>query len=118
MITGELKSVEEIAPTIADFKKVLIVGCGGCVSVSLTGGDRESRQLALELAHVRHYPGDPPEFTVQTIERQCETDWLESYFEIPEGVEESADVIVDNDKNAIIWYHQNNFRNNSFKPQN
>ncbi|MCP3953885.1 MAG: hypothetical protein GY697_16945 [Desulfobacterales bacterium] len=87
MITGELKPVEEIAPTIADFKQVLIVGCGGCVSVSLTGGDREARQLALELAHMRHYTGDPPEFTVKTIERQCETDWLESYFKIPEGVD-------------------------------
>jgi ferredoxin len=87
MITGELKPVDEIVATIAEFKKVLIVGCGGCVSVCLTGGDREARQLALELGHVRHYTGDPPDFAVQTIERQCETDWLESYFEIPEGVD-------------------------------
>ena len=87
MITGELKPVAEIVATIADFKQVLIVGCGGCVSVCLTGGDREARQLALELARGHHYPDDPPNFTVKTIERQCETDWLESYFKIPEGVD-------------------------------
>ncbi len=87
MITGELKSVEEIVPTIADFKNVLIVGCGGCVSVCLTGGDREAHELARKLKGVRHYSGDPPSFAVQTIERQCETDWLESYFKIPEGVD-------------------------------
>jgi len=87
MITGELKPVAEIVPTIADFKKVLIAGCGGCVSVCLTGGDREARELARELAAERHYAGNPPEFTVQTIERQCETDWLESYFQVPEGTD-------------------------------
>ena len=87
MITGELKSVEEIIPTIAGFKNILVVGCGGCVSVCLTGGDREARELARELAATRHYTGEPPAFQVQTIERQCETDWLESYFKIPEGVD-------------------------------
>ncbi len=87
MITGELKSVEEIAATLADFKNVLVVGCGGCVSVCLTGGDREARVLAGELKGVRHYIGNPPAFAVKTIERQCETDWLKSYFIIPEGVD-------------------------------
>ena len=87
MITGELKPVEEIVSTLTDFKNILIVGCGGCVSVCLTGGDREARELARELEGTRHYVGDPPVFAVKTIERQCETDWLESYFEVPEGVD-------------------------------
>lgn len=87
MITGELKPLEEIVATVADFKKVLVVGCGDCVSVCLTGGDREARQLAAELARTHHYAGSPPNFSVKTIERQCETDWLESYFEIPAGVD-------------------------------
>jgi ferredoxin len=87
MITGELKSVKEIVPTIAGYKHLLVVGCGGCVSVCLTGGDREARTLAAELSRTRHYPENPPTFEVQTIERQCETDWLETYFEIPAGVD-------------------------------
>jgi len=87
VITGELKPVAEIVPTIVGFNKVLIVGCGGCVSVCLTGGDREAHQLGRELAAQRHYDADPPDFLVQTIERQCETDWLETYFQIPEGVD-------------------------------
>ncbi len=87
MITGELKSVEEIVPTLSGFKNILVAGCGGCVSVCLTGGDREAHQLAGELKQERHYPASPPALAVQTIERQCETDWLKSYFKIPEGVD-------------------------------
>ncbi len=87
MITGDLKPLEEIVQTIAEFRKVLVVGCGGCVSVCLTGGDRQARNLARELAHTRHYEQDPPSFQSETIQRQCEPDWLTSYFEIPEGVD-------------------------------
>ena len=38
MIVGELKPIEEIVATISDFKNILVLGCGGCVSVCLTGG--------------------------------------------------------------------------------
>ena len=42
MIVGKPKSIEEIASSISDFKKVLILGCGGCVTVCLSGGDKEA----------------------------------------------------------------------------
>ena len=87
MIVGELKPIEEIVSTISDFKNVLVLGCGGCVSVCLTGGDREAHALARELTHIRHYKEAPPSLTVDTIERQCEPDWLTSYLKIPEGTD-------------------------------
>lgn len=87
MIIGELKPLEEIAASIADYQNVFVVGCGGCVSVCLTGGDREAHALARELGHVRHYANDPPCFSVDTIERQCEPDFLNSFLNIPQDAD-------------------------------
>ena len=83
MIVGDLKPLEEIVSSIADFRKVLILGCGSCVSVCLSGGEREARELALELAHIKHYKGDPPYFVVGSILRQCEQDLVTAFQEIP-----------------------------------
>ncbi len=87
MITGDLKPLEEIVDSISEYRKILVVGCGGCVSVCMTGGDRQARSLARELARTRHHKEDPPAFETDTIQRQCEPDWLASYFSVPEGVD-------------------------------
>jgi len=87
MIVGELKPVDEIVSTISGFRNILLLGCGGCVSVCLTGGDREAHSLSRDLDHPRHYPNDPPRFNVDTIERQCEPDFLDSFLTIPEGTD-------------------------------
>lgn len=87
MIVGERKPIKEIVSTISGFRNVLVLGCGGCVSVCLTGGDREARDLSRELSGTRHYEGEPPRFTADTIERQCEPDFLTSFLNIPEGTD-------------------------------
>lgn len=87
MIVGHLKPLDEIVATISAYKNVLVLGCGGCVSVCLTGGDRQARELARDLDHVRLYEGNPPEFTVDTIERQCEPDFLTHYQNIPDNTD-------------------------------
>jgi ferredoxin len=38
MIIGKLKPMQEIVDSISEFHKVLILGCGTCVTVCLTGG--------------------------------------------------------------------------------
>ena len=85
MIVGNQKPLSEIVSTISGFKKVLVMGCGTCVSVCLTGGDKEARTMAKSLTHVMG--DDAPEFIVRTIERQCEKDWLEPFMKIPEGTD-------------------------------
>ncbi len=87
MIVGDLKSLQEIASSIAGYRKVLILGCGGCVTVCRSGGDAEAHDLARQLSHPEHYQGRAPDFAVDTIERQCELDLLKSYLKIPEGIE-------------------------------
>ena len=42
MIVGERKPFEEIMEMISPYKKVLIIGCGGCVTVCLTGGEKQA----------------------------------------------------------------------------
>lgn len=83
MIVGDLKSLEEIGRSIAGLARVHVLGCGGCVTVCRAGGDAEARDVAHKLAHPQYHQGSPPEFTVDTVERQCEYDLLEAYLKIP-----------------------------------
>ena len=87
MIVGDLKALDEILYSLKGYRKILAVGCGSCVTVCLSGGDREAVHLARELSRTRHYPDDPPIVDATTIERQCEKDFILSYLEIPEGTD-------------------------------
>ena len=49
MIVGDLKPLEEIIAAVKDFKQVLVLGCGSCVTVCLSGGEKEAEQLRRDL---------------------------------------------------------------------
>ena len=83
MIVGKRKLIEDIVHSIRDFRKVLILGCGTCVTVCLTGGDREARALARDLANMEYLEENAPTFHVDTLERQCERDLVESHLHLP-----------------------------------
>jgi ferredoxin len=87
MIVGDLKSLEEIASSITGYRKILVLGCGGCVTVCRSGGDAEARDLASRLSHIEHHRGIPPELVVDTIERQCENDLITAYMKVPDKTE-------------------------------
>jgi ferredoxin len=87
MIVGDLKSISEIADSIAGRSRVLILGCGGCVSVCRSGGEAEAHDLSRRLSHPEHYRGMPPGFLIDVIERQCENDLIKSYLNIPAGID-------------------------------
>ena len=48
MIIAQRKPFEELKSFIADKKKVLVVGCRGCVTVCNAGGTKEVGILASE----------------------------------------------------------------------
>ncbi len=78
MVKSELKSIEEILDMLAGYKKVLTVGCAGCASVCLAGGQREVKQLNTKL-HFHFKSNDiPTKMDECTIERQCEVQFVES----------------------------------------
>ena len=70
MIVGDLKPLEEIVESVKNFKKVLVMGCGSCVTVCLSGGDRETQALARTLKRPDGFGGEPPQFETDTILRQ------------------------------------------------
>ena len=87
MIVGDIKPIEEIVASISGYRKILIAGCGSCVTVCLSGGDREVKMLALELGRKVHYDSAPPEITMDTMLRQCELDLIRAYHKTPDGTE-------------------------------
>ncbi|MFO8037317.1 MAG: methylenetetrahydrofolate reductase C-terminal domain-containing protein [Anaerolineales bacterium] len=90
MIVAEQKPLEEIKELIGDAQKVLVVGCGTCVTVCFAGGEREAQILASSLRMSSKLKGHPQDVTDITVQRQCEWEYLDP---IGEEVKE-ADVVV------------------------
>ena len=70
MIIGDRKPIQEILLMIGNRKKVLLLGCGTCVTVCLTGGEKEAKELA-SLLRIKGY-----EASDYTVERQCEHEFI------------------------------------------
>ena len=49
MIVADRKKIPEIRDMIKDHRRVLLVGCGTCVTVCLAGGEREAGILGSAL---------------------------------------------------------------------
>lgn len=90
MIIGEQKSLEEIQSLLGDAEKVLVLGCGTCVTVCFAGGSREAQILSSSLRMATKLNGHPKEITDLTIQRQCEWEYLD---EIEKEIAE-ADVVL------------------------
>jgi ferredoxin len=78
MIIAERKPFEEIKDMLKGYKKVLNVGCGTCVAVCLTGGEKEVDVLNAELDMARKLDENPIELGAITVERQCDREYLEA----------------------------------------
>jgi ferredoxin len=76
MIVGERKSLEEIKDMVKGYKRVLNVGCGGCTSICLAGGQKEVGILSAELKDVLKSDNLLVEIDDYTIERQCNADFF------------------------------------------
>lgn len=78
MIVAERKPFEEILEMIAPYRKVLVLGCGGCVSVCLTGGERQAEELASQIRLARQAKGQPIDIAFDCITRQCEKEFFDN----------------------------------------
>ena len=83
MIVGKLKPIEEIISSVSEFRNILILSCGSCVTVCLSGGDREAQALGREIIQDKYHEQDPPTIKLDTIQRQCERDLIKTFLEIP-----------------------------------
>ncbi|MCJ2563139.1 MAG: methylenetetrahydrofolate reductase C-terminal domain-containing protein [Candidatus Thermoplasmatota archaeon] len=87
MIVGERKPMGEILEMIAPHEKVLLLGCGTCVTVCLAGGEREVGILAAQLRIHAKKEGKDLQIEEHTIERQCENEWVDEIKSRVEGVD-------------------------------
>ena len=90
MIVAKQKSLEEIRKMIEGYERILLLGCGTCVAICMAGGDREVAVLASSLRLADKISNKNRMFREQTVERQCEREFLDT---IEEQVKE-ADAIL------------------------
>lgn len=78
MIIAEQKPFSELVQLIGDAKKVLVLGCGTCVTVCFAGGAREAAILAASLRMATKLNGHGKEVSDLTVQRQCEWEYLDT----------------------------------------
>ena len=79
MIVARQKPLEEIRRMIAPYERVLMVGCGTCMTVCDAGGEREVSFLhgALRVAQSKN-ENENHVFSEYTVKRQCDSEFLDS----------------------------------------
>lgn len=90
MIIAERKPLAEIQGLLAGRKRVLLLGCGTCVTVCMAGGEKEVGILAAELRMARQLAGEPVETVEDTVQRQCEWEYLDAVA----GKVQAADTVL------------------------
>ncbi len=90
MIVAEQKKLEEMKALIGEAEKVLVVGCGTCVTVCFAGGAREAAIAATSLRMSSKLEGQPKQVRDVTVQRQCEWEYLDQI----EDEIKAADVVL------------------------
>lgn len=78
MIVADSKPLQEILAMVREYKKILIVGCKGCVTVCNVGGAKEVEVLRASLMINGKKEGAPPDIDTTVIERQCDSEYVEN----------------------------------------
>ncbi len=88
MIVAEQKKLDEILRLIEPYPKILILGCGTCMTVCGAGGEREVSYIdsALRVAHSKAGNGKHS-FTEFTVKRQCDPEFLDTLADRVEDVD-------------------------------
>ena len=77
MIVAYRKNIQDLKAQLAQYNKILVLGCGTCVTVCLAGGEREVGLISSALRIAYKLDGQEREVLEATIERQCENQFIE-----------------------------------------
>ena len=87
MIVADRKPLEEILESIKDYKKIMIMGCGGCVTICFSGGAKAVELLASQIKIARKKLKQEIEIIECSPERQCEYEFIEALKDEVDSVE-------------------------------
>jgi len=90
MIVAEQKDIKEIIRSVESFSHVAVAGCGVCVTVCMSGGEKEASAVADILRLSAKQAGRDVIVSVTTPFRQCDIEFLDS----AEEALEDADCIL------------------------
>lgn len=85
MIVAERKPLEEIERELEGCRKILIAGCGTCVTVCMAGGEKEVGLLASMLRMRARLAGRELEIAETTVQRQCDWEYVEPLAALAKG---------------------------------
>jgi ferredoxin len=77
MIVAEQKALAELKDMLKNWHKVLVVGCGTCVTVCFAGGTKEVGILASSLRMAFQLDGNNKVVDEATVQRQCEWEYID-----------------------------------------
>lgn len=77
MIVAERKPLDEIEEFIQGFGRVLVVGCGGCATVCLAGGEAEVGVVGVALRIAARRADRKQEIAEDCVTRQCEPEFVD-----------------------------------------
>jgi len=77
MIVAERKPLEALYAHARKHKRVLLLGCGTCVTVCMAGGEKEVGILASQITLKAREEGDDITVTEHTITRQCDREFFD-----------------------------------------
>lgn len=77
MIVAQRKNIPDLLEIVSRHDKILVLGCGTCVTVCLAGGQREVSIISSALRMAAKLKKLPLQVEELTIERQCDNVFLE-----------------------------------------
>jgi hypothetical protein len=87
MVKATRKPLEQVFEMVKGFPRVLVVGCGGCASVCLAGGQRDTIEMADDLESAARAANAPVRCTVVTTERQCNPELISEIAELAKNAD-------------------------------
>ncbi len=76
MIIAARKPLEEIRNMLSGYKRILVVGCGTCVTICWAGGEKEVGILSSQLRLASSKDGNELSVMEAVVERQCEKEMV------------------------------------------
>ena len=77
MIVAKQKPFETIYTMVAPYRRILVAGCGSCVTVCFAGGEKEVGILASLLRMRAQKDGMELAVVEATVKRQCDAEFFD-----------------------------------------